>query len=262
MGPAGKFLDIRQGDRTIEDYARDFVGMARQSATEKTCLMVIFWGGLADPFKSMMPYWAPEESLEDYINLALQLSGSAFRVELAAEPAPEAAIKGASKASSAAPSTSSPLPERPGLIRSVQEHPLIISPAHMGPAGKFLDIRQGDRTIEDYARDFVGMAHQSATEKTCLMVIFWGGLADPFKSMMPYWAPEESLEDYINLALQLSGSAFRVELAAEPAPEAAIKGAKGLVCRTQYLQPAPRASGLIRSVQEHPLISFVDGVYV
>ncbi|KAF4102823.1 hypothetical protein G5714_015706 [Onychostoma macrolepis] len=121
MGPAGKFLDIRQGDRTIEDYAGDFVGMARQSATEKTCLMVIFWGGLADPFKSMMPYWAPEESLEDYINLALQLSGSAFRVELAAEPAPEAAIKGASEASSAAPSTSSPLPERPGLIHCTRD---------------------------------------------------------------------------------------------------------------------------------------------
>ncbi|KAF4114383.1 hypothetical protein G5714_004606 [Onychostoma macrolepis] len=125
MGPAGKFLDIRQGDRTIEDYAGDFVGMARQSATEKTCLMVIFWGGLADPFKSMMPYWAPEESLEDYINLALQLSGSAFRVELAAEPATEAAIKGALEASSAAPSTSSPLPERPGLISCVQEPPLM-----------------------------------------------------------------------------------------------------------------------------------------
>ncbi|KAF4112101.1 hypothetical protein G5714_006896 [Onychostoma macrolepis] len=111
----------------------------------------------------------------------------------------------------------------------------------MGPAGKFLDIRQGDRSIEDYAGDFVRMARQSATEKTCLMVIFWGGLADPFKSLMPYWAPEESLEDYINLALQLSGSAFRVELAAEPAPEAAIKGARGLACRTQYLQPTPRA---------------------
>ncbi len=39
MGPAGKFLDIRQGDRSIEDYAGDFVGMARQSATEKSCLM-------------------------------------------------------------------------------------------------------------------------------------------------------------------------------------------------------------------------------
>ncbi len=93
-----------------------------------------------------------------------------------------------------------------------------MKPVNMGPAGKFLDIRQGDRSIEDYAKDFMGMACQSATEKTCLMVIFWGGLADPFKSMMPYWAPEESLEEHVNLALRLSGSAFRVELAAEPAP--------------------------------------------
>ncbi len=35
---------------------------------------------------------------------------------------------------------------------------------------------------------------------------------------MPYWNPEESLEDYINLALHLCGSTFRVELAAEPTP--------------------------------------------
>ncbi len=88
MGPAGKFLEIRQGDRSIEDYAEDFVGMPRQSATEKTCLMVIFWGGLADSFKSMMPYWAPEVSLEEYVNLALHLSSSAFRVESVPEPVP------------------------------------------------------------------------------------------------------------------------------------------------------------------------------
>ncbi|KAF4109742.1 hypothetical protein G5714_008994 [Onychostoma macrolepis] len=87
--------------------------------------MVIVWGGLAEPFKSLMPYWAPEESLEDYINLALHLSGSAFRVALAAEPVPKAAIQGASEASSAAPSTSRPFPERPRLIRRVQEPPLM-----------------------------------------------------------------------------------------------------------------------------------------
>ncbi len=68
MGPAGKFLNVQQGDRNIEDYARDFVGVARQWATEETCLMVFFWGGLAEPFKSLMPYWHPEESLEEYIN--------------------------------------------------------------------------------------------------------------------------------------------------------------------------------------------------
>ncbi len=93
-----------------------------------------------------------------------------------------------------------------------------MKPANMGPAGKFLNIRQGDQSIEDYAEYFVRMARQSVTEKTCLMVIFWGGLADPFKSMMPYCAPEESLEEYVNLALHLSGSAFRVEAAPESAP--------------------------------------------
>lgn len=81
----------------------------------------------------------------------------------------------------------------------------------MGPAGKLFNIHQGDESIEEYARDFFGVAHQSAMEKTCLMVVFWGGLA-----LMPYWVPEESLEDYINLALHLSSSPFRVKLAAEP----------------------------------------------
>ncbi len=72
----------------MEEYAGHFWEVARRSATDKTCLLVFFWGGLAEPFKSRMPYWVPEESLADYINLALSLSGAAFRVELAAEPAP------------------------------------------------------------------------------------------------------------------------------------------------------------------------------
>ncbi|XP_016351136.1 predicted GPI-anchored protein 58 [Sinocyclocheilus anshuiensis] len=128
MGPAGNFLNVCQGDRCIEDYARDFVGVARQSATERTCSMVCFWGGLTEPFKSLMPFWHPEEALEDYVNLALQLSGSAVRMELAAEPAhssPEAAIPGSSEASSAAPSTSRPFLEHRGLVRSVREPPLM-----------------------------------------------------------------------------------------------------------------------------------------
>ncbi len=88
MGPAGKLLNVRQGDRRIEDYARDFMGVARHSAMEKTCLMITFWGGLGEPFRSQMPYCVPEESLEDYINLAPNLIGSAFRVKSAPEPAP------------------------------------------------------------------------------------------------------------------------------------------------------------------------------
>ncbi len=76
-----KLLNIRQGNRNIEVYARDVVGVARQSPTEKACLVVFFWGGLAKPFMSRMPYWHLEESLEEYINLALSLSGSAFRMQ-------------------------------------------------------------------------------------------------------------------------------------------------------------------------------------
>ncbi len=64
MGPGRKIPNVHQGDQTIEVYARDFVGVARQSATEEACLMVFFWGGLAEPFKSQMPYWHPEDSLE------------------------------------------------------------------------------------------------------------------------------------------------------------------------------------------------------
>ncbi len=45
-----------------------------------------------------MPYWNPEESLEGYLNLALRLSGSAFRVESAAEP-----VRDSSQAAASAP---------------------------------------------------------------------------------------------------------------------------------------------------------------
>ncbi len=47
MGPGRKILNVHQGDQTIEVYARDFVGVARQSAMEEACLMVFFLGGRA-----------------------------------------------------------------------------------------------------------------------------------------------------------------------------------------------------------------------
>ncbi len=43
MGPGRKLLNVRQGDRNIEVYARDFVGVVRQSAKKEACLM--FFGG-------------------------------------------------------------------------------------------------------------------------------------------------------------------------------------------------------------------------
>ncbi len=110
-------------------------------------------------------------------------------------------------------STSSLVTERISHMRTQQRG----QPATMGPGVRFPTSTR-DQTIEVYARDFMEVARQSATEEACLMVFFWGGLAEPFKSRMPYWHPEDSLEGYINLALNLTGSAFRVESAPKPAP--------------------------------------------
>ncbi len=111
--------------------------------------------------------------------------------------------------------------ERISQMRTQQR----MQPGNMGPGRKLLNIFQGDRSMEYYARDFIGVASQ-LRKRPASWPFFWGGLAEPFKSRMPYWHPEESLEEYIDLALSLSGSAFRMEPApfcepTESAPEPA-----------------------------------------
>ncbi len=68
-----------------------------------------------------MPYWNPEESLESYLNLALRLSGSAFRVESGPEPA------GDSHEVAASPYTA---PEAAGSAHTAHEAPDAAMPAH------------------------------------------------------------------------------------------------------------------------------------
>ncbi len=121
MGPAGKLINIRQGEGSIEEYAGRFWEVARRSATEKTCLLVFFWGGLAEPLRARMPYWNPEESLEGYLNLALRLSGSAFRVESAAEP-----VRDSSQAAASTPKA----PEAAVPAHTAHEAPNAAMPAH------------------------------------------------------------------------------------------------------------------------------------
>ncbi len=65
-----------------------------------------------------------------------------------------------------------PLTDQISLMRT----PRRMQPGNLGPWRRLLNIFQRDQSMEDYARDFVGVAHRSATEKTCLMVFFWGGL--------------------------------------------------------------------------------------
>ncbi len=141
MGPTGRLFHIRQGDLSIEDYASDFVAEARQSSLEETCLTIFFWGGLAEPFKSGMPYWHPGESLEGYVNRALYLKGSSFRVEEAAMPShtaskvvasahasPEAAVPAhiPLEVAVTAHRASCPFLGHPRLITSVQDPPLML----------------------------------------------------------------------------------------------------------------------------------------
>ncbi len=125
-----------------------------------------------------------------------------------------------------------------------------ILPARMSPAGKLPNVRQGDWRIEEYARDFMGVARRSAMEKACLMITFWGGLGEPFRSCMPYWNPEDSLEDYINLALSLSGSAFRMETESVPGAHAvrSVPGAHAVRSRARSVPGADQVRSRARSV--------------
>ncbi len=130
MCPAGKFLNVQQGDRNIKDYARDFVGVARQSALEETCLVIFFSGGLAEPFKSCMPYWLPEESLEVYINRVLYLKGSSFKVELAAVPG-QKALKATVPSAHRSPEAVASAHRSPEAVVSAHVYPEMAAPAHI-----------------------------------------------------------------------------------------------------------------------------------
>ncbi len=83
-----------------------------------------------------------------------------------------------------------------------------------------------------------------------------GGLTEPFKTRMPYWNPEESLEGYLNLALRLSGSAFRVGSAAEPARDSSEVAASSysapdtaMSTHTALSEVAELASGHLKAVE-------------
>ncbi|XDV32515.1 hypothetical protein PO909_003309 [Leuciscus waleckii] len=87
MNPAVRIMRLRQGKRPIEKYVRDFIELANLTLMNYVCLMIFifFRGGLYEPFGSTMSLHNPHWSLELYIDLALQLSGSTFTVGLVDE---------------------------------------------------------------------------------------------------------------------------------------------------------------------------------
>ncbi|CAM4549728.1 unnamed protein product [Leuciscus chuanchicus] len=78
---------FRQGDQPIEVYVMDFLELARLTCMDELCLMIFFRGGLSEPLSSIMPLHHPSWTLKQYVDLALQLSGSTFSVSVtSAEP--------------------------------------------------------------------------------------------------------------------------------------------------------------------------------
>ncbi len=76
-------------------------------------------------------------------------------------------------------------------------------------------LRQGTNSIEDYVVDFLELAHLTHLDEICLMIFFRGGLSEPLSSIMPLHDSNWTLDNYSDIALQLSGSPFTVGIAEE-----------------------------------------------
>ncbi len=80
---------------------------------------------------------------------------------------------------------------------------------------KMMFLHQGTRSIEDYIVDFLELAHMTHLDEICLLIFFQGGLSEPLSSIMPLHGPNWTFENYIDMAIQLSGSLFTVGIADE-----------------------------------------------
>ncbi len=105
---------------------------------------------------------------------------------------------------------------------------------------KMMFLRQGTHSIEDYVVDFLELAHLTHSDEICLMIFFQGGLSEPLSSIMPLHDPNWTLEKYIDIALQLSGSPFTVG-ATEEERDAAL---------TQERTPAPEHAHKMAATME------------
>ncbi|KAI2647746.1 hypothetical protein H4Q32_023971 [Labeo rohita] len=76
-------------------------------------------------------------------------------------------------------------------------------------------IFQNGRDLEDYVEEFVDTCHSASCDDVCLMEGFRCGLDDDLRFVMPHRDPCWTLQNYINLALWMSGSTFTLGEAEE-----------------------------------------------
>ncbi|KAI2655281.1 hypothetical protein H4Q32_017648 [Labeo rohita] len=83
----------------------------------------------------------------------------------------------------------------------------------MDPASRLIQLRQGNRPIEQYVMGFCELCHLVDFKDSFLKDIFFFGLDKNISHKMPGHHRHWSLVHYIDFALLLSGSAFTVGMA-------------------------------------------------
>ncbi len=76
MNPADRLVHLRQGNQAIEDYVRDFCGLCNLVDFNDVALKDLFWVGLNEPIRFLLPGGKIHRSLQKYIDHALFLAGS------------------------------------------------------------------------------------------------------------------------------------------------------------------------------------------
>ncbi|XP_051985347.1 uncharacterized protein LOC127645724 [Xyrauchen texanus] len=80
MDIAVQLLNLCQGNRPLENYVMDFCSLASQVDINEVALKEMFCFGLIESISSLMPGGRSPLNLAQYIDLALQISGSTFTV--------------------------------------------------------------------------------------------------------------------------------------------------------------------------------------
>ncbi|XP_073786110.1 uncharacterized protein isoform X2 [Danio rerio] len=101
-------------------------------------------------------------------------------------------------------------------------------------------IKQGNRSIERYIKEFLELAPKSSHSDLLLMMFFWGGLLDPVRSQMPLYEEDWNLYRFIEAALLISGSPHSVALKEENPQEGGLSGGQQ---RGIFLGPADLSKG-------------------
>ncbi|KAL0192182.1 hypothetical protein M9458_010478, partial [Cirrhinus mrigala] len=149
MDPASRLFRLRQGNRPIEHYVTDFCELCYQVNFNDTSLKDLFCFGLRKDISYLMSRTTPHWTLENYIDLALRLSGSPFTVGIADEgprnpavtttpqpahvtsPAPKSTQVTSTKPRSANVTSAKP---QPAHVTSAKPRPAHAKPAAPGPA--------------------------------------------------------------------------------------------------------------------------------